>query len=415
MLNRDYYISKLEQSYENNLIKILVGPRGTGKTTIFSQLMQNLKIKGLADDFHIIYINFEFFENEKYRNKDVLNAYLRKKIIDDKKYFIFLDEIHYVDQFEQTIIDLNYAFLNVNILISSSNSRLLPEDLNSCIHGMYKFFYVTPLSYSESCQLLNSEPKNKNMLFNYLKYGSFPNRFDCRKVSEVKKLLYSLLDSICLRDIVIQLGLNDIEDIFHVLKYIVKHLGNDISLLQLQKEVVEEDKLMPDYRFQNALDSLNRSLIIRGVKGYDVNYDKELRTTHRYYLGDLGISFLYNFDFQNNLNLVLKNWVWLELKRRNYTIYTGVNDGKTFDFVAIKNRKIMYIQVVDELKDGNTVNLEVEKLNGFNAPNPRYLLSLDTSNYSRKGVIHKNIITFILEDLDKLDADDSIPNWVGVE
>ena len=224
-----------------------------------------------------------------------------------------------------------------------------------------------------------------------------------------------MLDSICLRDIVLRLGLNDVEDMFNVLKYIVKHLGNDISMLQLQKEVVEENELMPDYRFQNALDSLNRSLIIRGVKGYDVNYDKELRTTHRYYLGDLGISFLYNFDFQNNLNLVLKNWVWLELKRRNYTIYTGVNDGKTFDFVAIKNRKIMYIQVVDELKDGNTVNLEVEKLNGFDAPNPRYLLSLDTSNYSRKGVIHKNIITFILEDLDKLDADDSIPNWVGVE
>lgn len=415
MLNRDYYISKLEESYENKLIKILVGPRGAGKSTIFSQLMTNLKLNSLADDFHIIYINFDFIENEKFRDKEVLDAYIRKKIIDKKMYYIFLDEIHYVEQFESLLLALNCDLLNTNIFISSSTSRLLSEDLSSSMLNKYSSLFVTPFSYSEACSLLNSDPKNKNMLLNYLKYGSFPNRFECKKTSEVKKFLYSLLDSIYLRDVVIRLGITDIEDMIHVLKYIVKYLGKNVSLLKLLAEIVEQDKVMPEYRFYNALDCLCKALLIRGAKGYNVQIGKCLHDSYRYYLTDLGISFLYNFDFQNNLDSILKNWVWIELKRRNYQLYTGVNGEKFFDFVAIKNRRIMYIQVVSELQDGNSINMEIEKLEGFDDTNPRYLLSLDTSNYSRRGVIHKNIVNFILEDLDKIETEDSLPNWICVE
>lgn len=403
------------ENIDNNLIKILVGPRGSGKTTIFTQFINNLKINKFADDFHIININFDFLENAKLKDKNKLDSFLRKKITDNKMYYIFLDEIHCVDYFEEMLIEFNYAFLNVNIFISSSNSRLLTEDLNSSMIGKFRKYFVTPLSYSETCDLLNTEPQNKNMLLNFLKYGSFPSRFECKKTSEVKLLLYSLLDSIYLRDVVLRLGLKDIDDMSQVLKYVVKYLGKDVTLFDLQNEIVEQDEIMPEYRFFNAIDSLCRALIIRASNDYDVVNEDFLRGTHRYYLCDLGIAFLYNFDFQNNLDAILKNWMWIELKRRNYKIYTGINGKKTFDFVAIKNGKKMYIQVIDELKDGNSVNIEVDKLEGFEEPSQRYLLSLDKTNYSRKGVLHKNIVDFVLKDLDKIDADDSLPNWVCVE
>ena len=100
MLNRDYYVSKLMENIDNNLIKILVGPRGSGKTTIFTQFINNLKINKFADDFHIININFDFLENAKLKDKNKLDSFLRKKITDNKMYYILLDEIHCVDYFE---------------------------------------------------------------------------------------------------------------------------------------------------------------------------------------------------------------------------------------------------------------------------------------------------------------------------
>ncbi|MBO5141863.1 MAG: ATP-binding protein [Clostridia bacterium] len=415
MLNRDYYISKFDSISDTNVIKVLVGLRGTGKSTIFSQIITNLKTNKLADDFHIININLDFIENEKFKDKISLEHFIDKKINDKKIYYLFIDEIQYITRFEDFLEIIINKYSNISIFISSSTSRLLKKDLRSIFSKKYKIIYVTPLTYIESCSLLNTIPNNKTMLLNYLKYGGLPERFSCKKSSEVKKVLYSTMDSIFLRDIVLRLGLNNIEDLYKILKFIIKYLGTDTSILSLKREIVDVEKLMPEHRFYDAIDSLLRSLIIQPADGYDISSDKSLNGTCRYYLSDLGIAFLYGFDINNNMDAIIKNWLWLELKRRGYSLYTGINNGTVIDFVAIKNKRTMYIQVVNELSDGNTINKEIEKFRNIDALNPRYLLSLDNADYSRKGVIHKNIINFLIKELDKIENDDTLPNWVCVE
>ena len=414
MLNREYYIAGFEPVYTSAIIKALVGMRGTGKTTIFNQIMEQLKANGDADEKHIIYINFEYLENEKLRDINKLETYLKKKIVDLKQYYVFLDEIQYVFQFESRLVALAEETINISIFISSSNSRILPEDLNSCILGKYKSLYVTPFSYFETCKFLHTDPKNRNMLLNYLKYGGFPARLQCKKSSEVKKYLYSLLDSIFLKDIVIRLGIKDIEDITYIIKYFIQYLGKELPFSKIQEELLQDNKEIPEYRLLTDIDCLSKALIIRPSYGYNVHTDQILKGTFRYYLGDLGLGFLYGIDIQNHMEAILKNLVWIELKKRGYEVYTGINEDKQFDFVAIRKKKIMYIQVVYRLEDGSSVSKEVDKLEGFDSPFPRYLLSLDKEDFSRKGVTHKNIIDFLLDTSD-VETDEDSQTWIAIE
>lgn len=415
MLKRNYYHTKFELYSDIRTIKILNGIRGAGKSSIFMKIIDDLKEKRLADDLHIIYINFENFENDKLRNIEKLETYIRKKIIDKKTHHLFLDEVHCVPEIRAFIKFLHREFENLNIFICNSNSYLSYENQNSDFLPCLQRFYITPFSYTEACSFLNTDPKNNNMLLNYLKYGGFPARFQYKKSSEVKKYLYSILDSIFLRDIVMRLGVVDFNILFFILKILIKHLGKDFSILKLTEELAENDIKIPEDKLYTCLDCLCRALIVQPANGYNVVTENKTYGTFRYYLGDLGLAFLFGYDIQNNMDAILKNLVWLELKRRGYDIYTGINDECKFDFVAIRNEKTIYLQVVHRLEDGNTVNQEIAKLCGFDFNGQRYLLSLDRTNYSKKGVIHKNIIDFILEENSDIESLNEPFRWTSVE
>ena len=233
------------------------------------------------DENHIIHINLELLDNDKLRNKEVFSNYIKKKITDSFQYYIFLDEIQYIHQFEPLLLSLIKDFPNISFFISSSTSRLLAEDLNSKFYGNYKGFYITPLSYTESCKYLNTNPKNNNMLLNYLKYGGFPARFQFKKSSEVTRYLYSILDSIYLRDIVMHTGINDIDDLNNVIKYLLTFIGTSISIVDLQKELIENGVEIPEHRLYNAVDSLCKSLVIGKCNNYDVQKEQILKSNRR--------------------------------------------------------------------------------------------------------------------------------------
>lgn len=415
MLNRDFYTSIIKNYYGNSLIKVLVGMRGSGKTTIFFQLMEDLKNDDMADESHIIYINYEYLENEKLKYSDKLLSYIKKKIVDENRYYIFLDEIHNIPNFEQVLYDVFNKYINVELFVSCSNTRCLRKNLNSSLSYCYKIFYLTPFSYTETCNFLKTDPKNKNMLLNYLKYGGLPARLQCKKSSEVKKYLYTLLDSIYLKDIVIHLGVSDISNIITILKYVIKYIGTAFSLEQIKEDLIKNNEEITDEKLYTDFECLQNALIIEGANTYNVQTDTICYGVPRYYLSDLGIAFIYGLDIPNNMDALIKNMLWIELKRRGYDVYTGLNCGKHFDFVAIRNGKYMYFQAVYELFDGNTINKEIEKMGNFDFNGQRYLISLDRDNFSRKGVIHKNLIDFILEEDSDKPNKDELSTWVAVE
>lgn len=415
MKRRELYFSILEPTFDMPYIKFLVGPRCCGKTRIFLDIIEHLKTNRNVADDHIIYINFEYVENTKLRDIDSLESYIRTRIKDDNVHYIFFDEIYLVDNYERLLNKLWLSMGNLSVFLACSNSRSLKENLNSLSILQFAFFYITPFGYKEACEALNAHPHDKNMLFNYLKYGGLPERFKFRRSSEVKKYLYSALDSIFLRDVVMRLGTKNVADMFTILKYLIKHFGTDFSAEALKKEVLAAEPNLSISDFTMALDALEKSLLITAIGGYSVQANVPLLGLPRYYLSDLSLTFLFGFDFRNNMDQFLKNLVWIELKRRGYDVYQGYNGSKCFDFVAKRGNKIFYMQVVEYLEDGSTINKEIEKFANIEHLNKKYLLSLDRENYSRKGVIHRNIIDFLMDDISDIEDKGRPYGWVAIE
>jgi len=415
MKKREFYLSQLRQTYDMPYVKYLVGIRGTGKTTIFNDIISELRIDRQVDEAQIIYINFEFVENMKLREVAKLESYLRSKVIDNKIHYVFLDEIHYVMGYEKLLAKFNIHLANLSIFASCSNSRGLKENFRTLNPMQYKHFYITPFGYKEICDSIKANPHDKNVLLNYLKYGGFPERIKFKKSSEVKRYLYSSLDSIFLRDVVIRLGTKNVEQMFIILKYLVKHIGEEFTFEMLKDEVLSREDNFCENDFIMAFDALEKALLIHSIHGYNVYHNVPLQGKPRFYLNDLSLTFLFGFDPKNNMNQFLKNLVWLELKRRGYDVYQGYNTDTTFDFVARRNNKILYIQVVEYLEDGNSINKEIEKFGKIEHLNQKILLSLDRENYSRKGVIHKNLIDFLLDDISDIEDLGRPYNWIGIE
>ena len=157
MLKRESYLSGIRGFYNSDLIKILVGIRRCGKSVILRQIVDELKENG-CDDEHIIFINFEYIEYEELRDYKKLNVFIKDKLIDNKRYYIFLDEIQKVEKFEEVINSLRASTDNTSIFITGSNSKLLSKELSTVLSGRYVLFNIYPLSYKEFTLYLKRIP-----------------------------------------------------------------------------------------------------------------------------------------------------------------------------------------------------------------------------------------------------------------
>lgn len=209
MLVREKYLEEIRGFYNSSLIKILVGIRRCGKSVILTQIIKELKEKYQVDNDHIIDINFEFVEYEDLKDYKKLNKYIKEKIIDDKTYYVFLDEVQNVDNFEYVVNSLRASVPNLSIFITGSNSKMLSDELSSDLSGRYVLFKVYPLSYQEYVSYTKKDVYDMDTFWDYAKWGGLPQRLEFTKETDIKNYLLSVFDSIILRDIVKRLKLND--------------------------------------------------------------------------------------------------------------------------------------------------------------------------------------------------------------
>lgn len=393
MLNRDDYVETLLFHNDDYRAKGLVGIRGVGKSVVFSQFIARLKERKWADDLHILYLNFEYAEFEKLRDIHALKAYITKKISDKNRYYVILDEIQHVDNFESLLRDIWFHHSNVSFYVGCSNSRFLPFDIQPFFQELHVVFYMTPLTYTETCHRLNLDLTNKTMLANYLTYGGLPGRFRYKKSSEVKDYLYSQLDSIYLKDIVMRMGIQDVDGLNAVFSEVMNWLGETFPYEEVEKTL--QEKGIPREHFSMYLDCLHRSLLLEESASYNLRSNQEVYGVFRYYVGDFGFAWLRGFDFKNHMNAAMRNLVWLELKRKGYDLYTGVNGSNLIDIVAIHDTTYYYLQVVYSIEDGKQANQLFDTFEGFMPHGTRYLLSMDHTHYSRNGILHRHIFDFL--------------------
>lgn len=396
MVIRERYLNVIRPFYDQNLIKVLIGIRRSGKSVILTQIIDELKSNGI-DNNHIIYINFEDFDYEEYTDPKKLNNYIKEKIVDNEKYYIFFDEIQSVDSWEKVVNSLRTT-KNTSIFITGSNSDLLSSDLATHIAGRYVSFKITPFTFSEVCELLNiTDKRDIEEAFNdYIKWGGMPQRFMQKDDASKKTYLNDIYDSIVIKDIVKRFNIKDIDLLNRIVTFILTTPSQTFSPESLKKYFESESRGVSLETLYNYLDYITRANLVSKVERYDVRGKRILTGKYKYYLTDLGFTNILSEGKKEQIGSYLENIVYNELVARGYNVNIGNLENGEVDFIATRFEEKIYIQVAYILSDESVVQREFDTYKKIEDNYPKYVISMDRFDFSQNGIIHKNIIDWLL-------------------
>ena len=397
MVIRERYLKLIRPFYEQELIKVLIGIRRSGKSVILKQIMDELK-ENNVDDNHIIYINFEDYDYEEYTNPKKLNNYVKEKIIDDKKYYIFFDEVQNINKWEKVVNSLR-ATKNTSIFITGSNSDLLSSDLATHIAGRYVSFKITPFTFDEVCKLLNITDKRdiEETFSDYIKWGGMPQRFMQTNDASRKTYLNDIYDSIIIKDIVKRFNIKDIDLLNRIVMYILTTPSQIFSPESLRNYMQSDSRNVSLETLYNYLDYITRANLISKAERYDVRGKRILTGKYKYYLTDLGFTNILSEGKKDQIGAYLENIVYNELVARGYNVNSGTLENGEIDFIATRFEEKIYVQVAYILSDETVINREFNAYNKIEDNYPKYVLSMDKFDLSQNGIIHKNIIDWLLK------------------
>ena len=376
----------------------MIGIRRSGKSVILNQIIDELREKGI-DDKHIIYINFEDFDYDEYTDPKKLNDYVKGKIIDSKKYYLFFDEIQNVDKWEKVINSFR-ATQNTSIFITGSNSDLLSSDLATHIAGRYVSFRITPFTFKEACELLNISDRQgqENEFSDYIKWGGLPQRFMQTDDESRKIYLKDVYDSIVIKDIIKRFNIKDIDLLNRIVTYILTTPSQTFSPENLKRYFESESRNVSLETLYNYLDYIIRANLISKAERYDIRGKRILTGKYKYYLTDLGFTNILSEGKREQIGAYLENIVYNELLARGYNVNIGNAENAEVDFVATRFNEKIYIQVAYVLSDERVIDREFGVYKKIEDNFPKYVLTMDKFDLSRDGIIHKNVIDWLLEE-----------------
>lgn len=262
--------------------------------------------------------------------------------------------------------------------------------------GRYVSFQIFPLNYREFIELTGKEPKQEDTFWDYVKWGGLPNRMQFTEENNIKDYLHSVFDSIILRDVVGRLGLKDTLLFNLILQYIIDTTGREFSAQNIISFLRQEGREMSTGTLYTYLEALQKALIIKKVYRYDIHGRATLKTLNKYYMTDLGIAQIKNHNFEINKTFAIENVVYNELLTRGYDVYIGKTTKGEIDFVARKDDKVSYIQVAYLLADEKVIEREFGAFDAVKDHYPKYVITLDKMDFSRNGIVHMNMIDFLL-------------------
>lgn len=399
MIKRELYLSKIRPFYDSDLIKVIVGIRRAGKSTIMMQIIDELKDKNISEE-QIIYINFEYKEFSFIRNDDDLYSYIKSFIKNDSKYYIFLDEIQNVDKWEKTVNSFK-AKEKYSIFITGSNSDLLSGELATHIAGRYVSFKIYPFNFFEVCKLKNIDNNNKYELKeyfdDYIKWGGLPQIFEFKLESQIKTYLSDVYDSIIVKDIINRFEIKDLDLFNRIVEYIVTTPSETFSAETLANYFLgKEERGVAKNTLYNYLEYMVKGNLINKCERYDIRGKRILSGRYKYYLTDLGLGMVKNINKRPQLGAYLENVVYNELLVRGYDVSVGNIQNGEIDFIATKDNKIEYYQVTYMLSTDDVIEREFGSYKNIDDNYPKYVISTDTFDMSQNGIIHKNIIDWLL-------------------
>ena len=399
-LKRESYLSQIRPYYESDIIKVITGVRRSGKSVLLETIRDELIQNGIKGD-HIIYLNLEDLDFEFIKSASDLNKEIKNRIIDSEKYEIFLDEIQHIEEFEKALASFRAA-LNVSLFVTGSNSTLLSGELATLLTGRTVEFEIMPFSFMEMKQYyeLNNMEWNEDLFYDYLKWGGFPLRFDYRDDSSIQKYLVNLYEGIVNKDIVKKSKSIDKKTFMDISLYILSNAGKELSIDNIIKEYKKHHKEVSRRTIYNYLDRMKKAYLIHGVGRYNITGKTALSNKEKQYAVDMGFRTINTNTINYEDTFYLENIIYNELISRGYTVFAGKTYKGEIDFIAIKEGKKCFIQVSYLMTNEETIRREFGAYSTITDASPKYVLSLDKMDLSHDGIVHVNIIDFLLGRVD---------------
>ena len=395
-LKREIYLEQIRPYYDSDIIKVITGVRRAGKSILLETIKDELIEKGITGD-NIIYINLEDMDYEYIVDASDLNAEIKNRITSEGKYYIFLDEVQHVDRFEKALASFR-ATLNVSLFVTGSNSTLLSGELSTLLTGRTVEFEILPFSFLEMKQYyeLNNMEWNEDMFYDYLKWGGFPLRFDYKDDKAIHRYLSNLYESIVNRDIVGKSKSADKKSFMDISLYILANAGKELSVDNIIAAYKKDNKEISRRTVYNYLERMKKAFLIHGVGRYNIVGKTALSNKEKQYAVDVGFRIINTNTINYEDTFFLENIVYNELLTRGYTVFAGKTHKGEIDFVAIKEGKKCFIQVAYLLSSESTIKREFGAYSKITDASPKYVMSLDKVDLSHDGIVHVNIIDFLL-------------------
>lgn len=399
MVKREIYLQRIRPFYESEMIKVITGIRRCGKSTMIKQIMEEIRQQGISDR-RMIYINFEDYQYRKICNPDALYEYIEGKIQGEEKYYLFIDEIQNVQEFE-LVINSFRATHNVSIFITGSNSRLLSGELATHLSGRTISFRIMPFCFREFVAFFKEKGDTRTqeqLLEEYMLWGGFP--LVCKEEDEGSKevLLSNIYDSVVLKDVVMRNKILSAAALERVLEYVTANSSLTISGSAVAAALKTDRIHVSVPTVYDYLKYMSDACICDKVQRYDIRGKKVLSFEEKVYVCDLGFFHLKKNRVKEEYSRIVETICYNELIARGYQVYIGKIYKGEVDFIAQKGREKIYVQAAYLLENEETVQREFGVYDAIADNFPKYVVSMDKMPMSRDGIIHMNLCDWLLRE-----------------
>ena len=372
-IRRESYEQWIGGFMDKPIIKVLTGIRRSGKSTIMRLIADGLIERGVAPQ-RVVFLNMESLENARYCDIALLHELVKKTRAEcAARLYLFLDEVQEIPAWEKAVNSFLADDL-ADIVISGSNSNLLSGELASHLSGRYVEFPIFPLVFSEFLRFRRSGPAADSDAFKeFLQVGGFPglHSFEFNQ-DTLYQYLSALADSLVLKDVVMRHRVRDVALLEKLLGYVADSIGNIVSARSIADFFKNERRSLGIETIYNYLSFLESAFIIHRVPRFDIKGKRLLETHEKYFLADIGLRHALLGYRDGNINQYLENIVFLELRKRGYSVFVGKLGEMEVDFVAVKGQERIYLQVAYLLADQSTREREFRPLQDINDNHQKY-------------------------------------------
>lgn len=410
-IKRDRYLKEIIDRMHNGMVKVITGIRRSGKSYLVFQIFREYLINKGVDEEHIIAIELDRRENKKYRNPDIILEYINSLITDKEDYYILLDEVQMLEEFEDVLNSLLHI-KNADVYVTGSNSKFLSKDIITEFRGRGDEIHVYPLSFKEFMTIYDGD--RYQGWADYVTYGGLPLTVTMKTEEQKIRYLTRLFEETYIKDIIERNHIEKIQELNDLIKVLASAIGSLTNPSKIEatfKSVIQSDISFNTIR--QYIEYLKDAFVISEANRYDVKGRKYIGTPFKYYFEDVGLRNARLGFRQVEETHLMENVIYNELRIRGYQVDVGMVSKRSMneagkreskqleiDFVANMGSKRYYIQSALSLPEVEKVQQEKTSLLNVNDSFKKIIVVKDVINVQRdeNGITTMSVYDFLLNE-----------------